>query len=181
MDVNKLVGILLVVFSLILIIVIGIVKVNVDTQSEFLCDQIDKDPDLTMAQCPAHNNNNSWLFLIAFGVLFLGLGFGIYTLFTFYNINSFGSSVNYGVTTKQSKQHLSKDNDYKEIDLSSLDEEEKTIYDKIKEKEGSAYQSDLVKETQFSKVKITRVLDKLEHKGIIERKRRGMTNIVVLK
>ena len=62
-----------------------------------------------------------------------------------------------------------------------MDEEEKRLYNIIKDKDGSAYQSDLVKETDFSKVKITRVLDKLEHKGIIERKRRGMTNIVVLK
>ena len=31
------------------------------------------------------------------------------------------------------------------------------------------------------KVKITRLLDKLEAKDLIERKRRGMNNIVVLK
>jgi uncharacterized membrane protein len=46
---------------------------------------------------------------------------------------------------------------------------------------GSVYQSDIVRETKQSKVKITRILDQLEGKGLIERKRRGMTNIVVLK
>ncbi|MFH1284985.1 MAG: MarR family transcriptional regulator [Candidatus Micrarchaeota archaeon] len=63
----------------------------------------------------------------------------------------------------------------------NLPEESKKLVSIIKEKGGSAYQSDLATETGFSKVKITRILDKLEHDGLIERKRRGMTNIVVLK
>ena len=67
------------------------------------------------------------------------------------------------------------------IDTKNLDNEEKVIIDKLKEKQGSMYQSDLIKETQYSKVKMTRILDKLESKGILEKKRRGMTNIVVLK
>ena len=62
-----------------------------------------------------------------------------------------------------------------------LDEEEQEVYDLIKESEGTIYQSDLVKKTEHSKVKITRLLDKLENKKILERKRRGMTNLVVLK
>ena len=33
----------------------------------------------------------------------------------------------------------------------------------------------------LNKVKITRILDKLEGMGILERKRRGMTNVVILK
>ena len=47
--------------------------------------------------------------------------------------------------------------------------------------DGSVYQSDLIKETKKSKVQVSRVLDKLEGKGLIERKRRGMTNVIVLK
>ena len=43
------------------------------------------------------------------------------------------------------------------------------------------YQSDVMKELELSKVKVTRILDRLEGKGILERKRRGMTNIVILK
>ena len=41
-------------------------------------------------------------------------------------------------------------------------------------------QSDIVEKTGFAKVKITRILDKFESVGIIERKRRGMQNLVVL-
>lgn len=65
--------------------------------------------------------------------------------------------------------------------MENLEEEEKSLMRIIMREEGSAYQSDLIKETSLSKVRITRILDKLEGKGLIERKRRGMTNIIILK
>ncbi|MCW1296748.1 MAG: MarR family transcriptional regulator [Candidatus Parvarchaeota archaeon] len=65
--------------------------------------------------------------------------------------------------------------------LSKLSDDEKLVFDKIIESEGTIFQSDLVDKTKFTKVKITRILDKLEGKGLIERKRRGMTNVVILK
>ena len=36
-------------------------------------------------------------------------------------------------------------------------------------------------ETELGKVRITRILDSLEAQGLIERRRRGMTNIIILK
>ena|SRR3989344_6645348 len=69
----------------------------------------------------------------------------------------------------------------KKVDLSKLDVDEKKIVHLLEEKDGSMYQSELMKEMEFSKVKMTRALDKMESKGIIDRQRRGMTNIVVLK
>ncbi len=65
--------------------------------------------------------------------------------------------------------------------LNNLDDEERKVMDIVLRKEGSVYQSEIMKETDFSKVKITRLLDKLEGKNLIERKRRGMTNVVILK
>ncbi|MBR9678482.1 MAG: hypothetical protein GOU97_04300 [Nanoarchaeota archaeon] len=62
-----------------------------------------------------------------------------------------------------------------------LSQDEKKIHDFIKKEKGSAYQSDIVKATGLSKVKVTRLLDKMEGKKIVERRRRGMTNIVFLK
>jgi len=64
--------------------------------------------------------------------------------------------------------------------ISGLNEEEKKIVDLIQLKEGSIYQSDLIKESGMNKVKVSRILDRLEGKGLIDRKRRGMTNIVIL-
>ena len=66
-------------------------------------------------------------------------------------------------------------------DLSKLEGDEKTVASYVQEAGGSLYQSDLVAKTGFTKVRVTRILDKLEHDGVVERKRRGMTNIVVLR
>jgi uncharacterized membrane protein len=65
--------------------------------------------------------------------------------------------------------------------MSVLNRDEKTILEKIIEAQGTIFQSELVDKTKFPKVRVTRILDKLEGKGLIERKRRGMTNVVVLK
>ncbi len=74
---------------------------------------------------------------------------------------------------------ITKEN-YQKI-LSELNNDEKLVFDKIIESEGTIFQSDIVEKTNFAKVKITRILDRLEGKGLIERKRRGMTNVVILK
>ena len=57
----------------------------------------------------------------------------------------------------------------------------KGVLEQIIAAEGSVLQSELVSTTGLTKVKVTRILDKLEGKGLIERRRRGMTNIVILK
>lgn len=68
----------------------------------------------------------------------------------------------------------------KPVDLSKLDEEEKKIVQMLRAHDGSMYQSDILKETSWTKVRVTRILDKLEGKKITDRKRRGLTNIVIL-
>jgi len=70
--------------------------------------------------------------------------------------------------------------DYQKV-MSALNSDEKLVLDKIIESEGSIFQSDLVEKAGLDKVKVTRILDRLEGKGIVERKRRGMTNVVILK
>lgn len=65
--------------------------------------------------------------------------------------------------------------------MSKLSDNEKNVFEKVIESGGSIFQSKLVDASSMSKVKVTRILDRLEGKGLIERKRRGMTNIVLLK
>ena len=69
----------------------------------------------------------------------------------------------------------------KEIDTSQLNDEELKVYDYLKEHNGSAYQSELARNLELTKVRMTRILDRLEGFGVLERKRRGMTNIVILR
>lgn len=68
----------------------------------------------------------------------------------------------------------------KYIDTSTLTKEEKQVLNLIVENK-TIFQAELIEKTQFGKAKITRIIDRLEGKGLVERKRRGMTNIVVLK
>src|SRR3989344_1466659 len=58
--------------------------------------------------------------------------------------------------------------------------EESQIIKLITESNGSIFQSEIVEKTNMPKVKISRILDRLEGHGLIERKRRGMTNMVLL-
>ena len=68
----------------------------------------------------------------------------------------------------------------KEIDIKDLKQEEKKVLELIQNNK-AIFQAELIEKTKFGKAKITRILDRLEGKGFVERKRRGMTNIVVLK
>jgi len=69
----------------------------------------------------------------------------------------------------------------RKIDYSKLGKEDKKLVKIIEEADGTIFQSDLVEKSEFSKVKVSRILDRLEGQQLIERKRRGMTNVVVLK
>lgn len=161
----KTLGSLLVAFSLILLFILILVKVNVDTEQGFLCKFVEESPELDMEECPAHESKTSWLLLAGFGMSFLVLASGLYLIFAY----------------RPGKALAMAEPERKEVDLSTLSEEEKKVYDLLMLKEGSMYQSDLIRETALSKVKVSRILDRMEGKGLLDRKRRGMTNIVVLK
>lgn len=67
----------------------------------------------------------------------------------------------------------------KKIDTSDLRPEDKQVL-KLLQEQGAIFQGDLIERTGFSNAKVTRIVDRLEGRGIAERKRRGMTNVVVL-
>jgi uncharacterized membrane protein len=81
--------------------------------------------------------------------------------------------------TQVEPKKITKEN-YQKV-MSTLNQHEKVVLQKIIEAQGTIFQSDLVDKTKFTKVKVTRILDRLEGKRLIERKRRGMTNVIILK
>ena len=85
------------------------------------------------------------------------------------------------IITKIKKQKIEVERKRKPIDYTKLDKDEKIIVKNIEQADGTIFQSDLVEKSGFSKVKVSRILDRLEGRQLIERKRRGMTNVVVLK
>ncbi len=62
-----------------------------------------------------------------------------------------------------------------------LSDDEKRVVEILIKHNGIAFQKDIVKESGFSKAKVSRILDRLEYRGIIERKRSGNVNVVYLK
>lgn len=154
---RKNIGYSLLAFGIILVVLLAFVKADTEKQGAFLCKIVEESPNMSMEDCPGHESITSWLILSAFFLAFLVIASGIYILF---------------LPVKEA---------LKKADISKLTDEEKKIYSILKGKEGSMYQSELIDELGFSKVKITRLLDKMEGKGLIDRKRRGMTNIIILK
>lgn len=65
--------------------------------------------------------------------------------------------------------------------MESLVGDEKQVFHMLSGSDGAMFQSDIMQKTGFSKVKTSRILDRLELKGLAERRRRGMANLVVLK
>lgn len=68
----------------------------------------------------------------------------------------------------------------KAVSLEGLDVREKEAV-KIIQETGGIFQAELMEKMNIGKVGVTRLLDKLEAKQIVERKRRGMNNFVVIR
>ena len=61
-----------------------------------------------------------------------------------------------------------------------LDEDERLLYTRLRAEDGEALQRDIVGWGTFSAAKVSRLLDRLEVKGLVVRERHGMTNRVRL-
>lgn len=150
---NKIVGYLIIGISL----VIGFIIYSFNKAlTEIVSTTCSHGPDCTMWKSIDFQTNTS---LILMTVVIL-VGFYL-VLFT------------------EDKKKLKNKIKYSEL-CKKLNENENFVLSKIVEADGTIFQSELVEKTKFNKVKITRILDNLEGKRIISRKRRGMTNVVIL-
>lgn len=84
------------------------------------------------------------------------------------------------IRVKTEKKAEKEMKDYAKV-TKSMTPEEKKIFNHVIESRGAIFQSELNEKSGFDKVKVTRILDRLEGRGLIERRRRGMTNMVLLK
>src|SRR3989344_6029251 len=124
--------------------------------------ELQKDSSCSLESCKAngqHNDHERLISILGLLVAFLG-GIGFYLSLT----------------------KAEKIVEQKEYDVTKLNSEEKKVFYFIKEnKDKGVYQSNIVGHFNFPKSKVSRILDRLEQTEIIERKRRGMTNIILLK
>ena len=123
---------------------------------------LQKDSSCSLESCKAngqHNDHERIISVLELLVAFLA-GIGFYLLLT----------------------KAEKIIEQKKYDITKLNSEEKKVFFFIKEnKDKGVYQSNIVEHFNFPKSKVSRILDRLEQLAIIERKRRGMTNIILLK
>ncbi len=165
-EMHRLLGLLLVVLGVGLIIVFSSIGSSFNDHGVFLCEAVGANPSLDMAECPAHTSNIPFLVSIGyvFGSFVVLVGLVLVFLLRF-------------VTSVQNKEF-----DVSDLGPLKLDSDERKVCEVLIGAGGSMYQSELITKTEFSKVKMTRVLDSLEHqRRVVERKRRGMTNLVVFK
>lgn len=71
--------------------------------------------------------------------------------------------------------------DKTEVVVKTLKGNEKNAYEIVMASQGAIFQSELVEKMGRSKVEVSRILDRLEGKNLIERRRRGLTNMVLIK
>jgi hypothetical protein len=62
----------------------------------------------------------------------------------------------------------------------SLANTERVVYETVLDADGVLPQSEIVENTEFSKATVSRALDTLEARNLIERKRRGVGNVIIL-
>lgn len=156
---NKNVGWLIIGLS---VIIIGIIILF----NNALTDVADSSCSMEKSICPMYKTIDQQTYL-AIGIVGVIVIIGIVLIFT---------KQKEKLIIKKVKDKIEK----KEIDTSDLRKEDKLVLKLIQEN-GTIFQADLIEKTGFGKAAMTRIIDRLEGKGIVERKRRGMTNVVVLK
>ena len=80
------------------------------------------------------------------------------------------------VLIKSSRHEVSLDNS-----IHFLTENERKVYELIKRSGGIILQSDIVRMSNLSKSTISTILNRLEAMGLIEKRRRGFLNIIILR
>lgn len=158
---NKKVGYLLIGIAILLIGIIFLFQNALLKINEATCTSVDHS-----SSCPMNAGITQQTFL-SLGIVGLLIIVGLVLIFS-------KPEEKVIVKTKKVKERR------KKIDKSKLDKDEKKVVEFLEKENGGVFQADLKEKLGIGKVKLTRLLDKLEAKQIVERKRRGMNNLVLL-
>ncbi len=156
---NKHVGFLIIGVAILLIVIIFLFQTAL---KEIVVESCGAEHSIV---CPMNETVNQQTYL-ALGIVGLLIVIGLVLIFT---------KPKEKIIIKKVKERK------KRIDLSKLDKDEKKVIELLLKENKAMFQATLKEKLDVGKVKLTRLLDKLEAKQLIERKRRGMNNLVVLK
>jgi uncharacterized membrane protein len=101
-------------------------------------------------------------------------------IFLFKNINAISLDIDEKIT-EEPKAKGTKGEEGVEDVMKYLDASEREIYGLLVDAGGMILQRDITSVKGYSKATITRILNRLEAKGVIERMRHGTTNQIILK
>lgn len=124
-------------------------------------------PDMKDNSCPHEANSIPLQSYAGFSMSFILAGIGAFMV-----LNDKKYQVSSAVAVKEKNAEKA---------MATLEEDEKKVFALAKDSGGAIFQGDLIEKTGFPKVKVSRILDRLEGRGLVERRRRGMANMVVLK
>lgn len=156
---NRKLGLVLVALSIVMFVMTYSFTIELSGSQASSCGC--GDPE---AVCP-HAGNLPWQSYVGFTVSFLVLLAGLYLILQ---------------DSKARLAELKVRQEARKL-VKTLKPDEKKVFEALAGSGGVMFQSELVEKTGFPKARITRVLDRLEGLNILERRRRGMSNVVVLK
>ncbi len=151
---NKILGLVLVAVSIAMFIVTSSFTIELNISMQEGCE------GCSAGVCP-HAGNLPWQSYAGFGVSFLILAMGSHLIVSYSRGRL--ADLKIGQETRRMAKAL------------------KRVFGLVAESDGVMLQSELVEKSGFPKVKVTRIPDRLECLGLLERRRRGMSNVVVLK
>jgi uncharacterized membrane protein len=154
---NTLIGISLILLSVVMLFLVSSFSSTLTAMQSGSCGM---DPNV----CP-HSRNIPFEVVLGYSISLLIAAIGVFLILS--DLRS----------AKLKNQSLE---GWKRV-ISSLEGDEKSIYELIAAKDGVMFQSNIVDESGLAKVKVSRILDRLEARNLVERRRRGMSNVVVLK
>ena len=158
---NKHVGLLIIGIAIVMASIVGIFNSALNNVVGATCSH--------GTSCGMYDTlrTQTWLSLAIVGVI---VAIGLFIMFSKPKIE-----IQEKIVVKKIKEKK------KKLNLEGLDSKEKEAMNLLLLEGKAMFQADLMEKLEIGKVGMTRLLDKLEAKQFIERKRRGMNNIVVLR
>lgn len=158
----KQIGFILIVISIILFLILFSSTRELIKLADIMCKEI-CGPSMN-GSCP-HAGSIPLQSYAGFSIAFTLAGIGVFMI----------------LSAKKYQEQLTEKERRLERIAKTLKGDERKLYELVKDHGGAIFQSELVETTGFSKAKVSRILDKLEGRGLVERRRRGMANLVLAK
>ena len=174
METHKIIGVLLIVLSVIILLFGVWIKVYNDNIAQFHVNETGSCylPDGTCL----HSTSDSIMYSS------IGIAFLVFLASLYFILHK--DRQNKIITKKVAKRRINEKVMRPNVLNSApktLNAESKKVFEIITQANGAILQGEIVAKSGMDKVKVSRVLDKLEMQGLVERRRHGMSNLVLRK